>query len=62
MANLREMFLLTKRRQPSDWQTIFAGSKVNGAYYFEPARLPIQWPESTWLQRRRKELKSEKRG
>jgi hypothetical protein len=53
VLNLRQM---TKRQQQqSDWQTIFAASKVNGADYFEPARVLIQWPKSTWLQRRLKE-------
>jgi hypothetical protein len=54
LMTLREMFLLTKRKQ-SDWQTIFASSKANGAAYQEPPRYPIQWPESTWLQGKLKE-------
>jgi hypothetical protein len=44
----------------SRWQLVFSQSKANGAYYNgeELPTLPWHWPKDTFLQRRRKLLKS----
>jgi hypothetical protein len=44
----------------SRWQRVFSQSKVNGAYYDgeKLPTLPWHWPQDTFLQRRRRFLKS----
>lgn len=44
----------------TDVQRIFILSRVNGAVYLErESPIKIAWPESTWFQRRLKELQND---